>query len=111
MRMPKQPLPARGFSAEYFPRFHGARQRDEPWPAIVPPRKNSDAAAWVGSARIRCRDFAAGSPQRYRKTLTWTNISCKRLSLIAITSKSLASGRGLAAAFHRSAATRVSESA
>jgi hypothetical protein len=43
--MPSETLPARGFSAEYFPQFHGIRQHDELLLAIVPPRKNPDAAA------------------------------------------------------------------
>jgi hypothetical protein len=45
--MPHERLPARGFSAEYFPQFHGIRQTHEPVPAILAPRKNPDAAACV----------------------------------------------------------------
>jgi hypothetical protein len=48
---------------------------------------------------MRCRDFAPGSPQRYRKTLEWTNIGCKSLSLMEIRSETLVSRRSFAAAF------------
>jgi hypothetical protein len=44
MRTPNETLPACGFSAEYFPQFHGVRVRRERPRAIVPPRKNPDAA-------------------------------------------------------------------
>jgi hypothetical protein len=44
-RMPNERLPACGFSAEYFPQFHGTRNTTKLSLAIRPPRKNPDAAA------------------------------------------------------------------
>jgi hypothetical protein len=44
-RVPNERLPGRGFSAEYFPQFYGNAQDREPSLAILPPRKNPDAAA------------------------------------------------------------------
>jgi hypothetical protein len=42
--MPNETLPARGFSAEYFPQLHGIGSRHETALAMLPPRKNPDAA-------------------------------------------------------------------
>jgi hypothetical protein len=44
--MPNEKLPARGFSAEYFPQFHGIGHTAKLLLAIPPPPKNPDAAAW-----------------------------------------------------------------
>jgi hypothetical protein len=43
--VPSERLPARGFSAEYFPQFYGDAQIANLSFAILPPRKNPDAAA------------------------------------------------------------------
>jgi hypothetical protein len=45
MRRPKERLPERGFSAEYFPQFHGGRQPADFVHAIPPPHKKPDPAA------------------------------------------------------------------
>jgi hypothetical protein len=45
--MPKERLPARGFSAEYFPQFHDSGNTANLSLAILPPRKNPDAAACI----------------------------------------------------------------
>jgi hypothetical protein len=66
--------------------------------AILPPRKNPDAAACVLSRQIRCPHLALGSSQRRRKTFKWASMICKYLSLIEIRSKSLVSRLGFAVA-------------
>jgi hypothetical protein len=107
MRTPNETLPARGFSAEYFPQFHGIGGTTEMSLAMWPPRKNPDAAACAGSRQIRFRQFALGSPQRCRKTLKWASMICKYLSLMEIRSKSPVSCPGFAAARTRFGRKRI----
>jgi hypothetical protein len=101
--MPDETLPARGFSAEYFPQFDGTRQHRDSVTCHPPPRKNPDAAACVGKPGKRCRQFAFGLPQRCRKPLEVASMIYKCLSLMEIRSKNPVCCLGFAAAFGRSA--------
>jgi hypothetical protein len=108
-RVPHERLPARGVSAEFFPQFHGIVQTTNLLLAIPPPRKNPDAAPCGLSRKTACHQFAAGSPQRCRKALKLARMTCKYLSLIEISSKSLASCLAFALAFPSFSHMRISE--
>jgi hypothetical protein len=96
--VPNERLRARGFSAEYFPQFHGNAQIANLSLAILPPRKNPDAAACAPGRQSRCPHFAASSSQRFRKTLELARMTCKYLSLLEARSQSLLSCHNFALA-------------
>jgi hypothetical protein len=114
MRMPGIRLPACGFSAEYFPQFHGIGQLRES-AACHPAAVEKSRCGRMGlGGRIRCRDFAAGSPQRYRKTVRCESMTCKYLSLLEARSKSPVCCRSFALArgpFGRKRVSEIAESA
>jgi hypothetical protein len=71
-RMPNKTLPARGFSAEYFPQFFGVRYPHE-----------ADDCHRAAAQKSRCGpmdferlNFALGSSQRCRNALKRTSTTC-----------------------------------
>jgi hypothetical protein len=97
-RVPKQTLPVCGFFAEFFPQFHGIRQRHEAVACHRAAAQKPDAAARRLGCERRCRHFAPGSSQRCRKALKLANMTCNCLSLKEIRLKNLLCRLGFAVA-------------
>jgi hypothetical protein len=89
--VPNERLPARGFSAEFFPHFHGIRQYREPAACHPAAAKKSGCGPMPFKPLIAtsqfCPWFAATKSQAATPSRELAKIACKYLSSIEIRSK------------------------